>query len=40
VVLGKKERHAVISCGKNPDRREADVDADDQVTNNLYIPPE
>lgn len=25
VVLGKKERNAVIACGKNPDRREADV---------------
>ena len=25
VVLGKKERNAVIACGKNPDRKEADV---------------
>jgi len=25
VVLGKKERNAVIACGKNPDRKESDV---------------
>ncbi|KAH7628478.1 hypothetical protein SMAC4_05434 [Sordaria macrospora] len=25
VVLGKKERNAVIACGKNPDRKEADI---------------
>jgi hypothetical protein len=24
-VLGKKERNAVIACGKNPDRKEDDV---------------
>lgn len=26
VVLGKKEREAVKACGKNPDRKEGDVD--------------
>lgn len=26
VVLGRKERATVIACGKNPDRKEADVD--------------
>lgn len=25
VVLGKKERNAVIACGKNPDRKESDA---------------
>jgi len=25
-VLGKKERNAVIACGKNPDRKEADIE--------------
>ena len=24
-MLGKKERNAVIACGKNPDRKEADI---------------
>ncbi|KAK0669549.1 hypothetical protein QBC41DRAFT_249614 [Cercophora samala] len=27
VVLGKKEREAVKACGKNPDRKESDLDA-------------
>jgi hypothetical protein len=26
VVLGKKEREAVKACGKNPDRKEGDID--------------
>lgn len=29
VVLGKKEREAVKACGKNPDRKEADIDMSD-----------
>ncbi|KAK3985932.1 hypothetical protein QBC44DRAFT_334133 [Cladorrhinum sp. PSN332] len=29
VVLGKKEREAVQACGKNPDRKEADIDMSD-----------
>ncbi|KAK4166606.1 hypothetical protein QBC43DRAFT_298293 [Cladorrhinum sp. PSN259] len=29
VVLGKKEREAVKACGKNPDRKEADIDTSD-----------
>ncbi|KAK0729679.1 hypothetical protein B0H67DRAFT_547781 [Lasiosphaeris hirsuta] len=37
VVLGKKERNAVIACGKNPDRREADVE-DGQPINTEYVP--
>lgn len=24
-MLGKKERNAVIACGKNPDRKEGDI---------------
>ncbi|KAK3393134.1 hypothetical protein B0H63DRAFT_457502 [Podospora didyma] len=35
VVLGKKERAAVIACGKNPDRRESDV-INGQVVNTEY----
>jgi hypothetical protein len=27
--LGKKEREAVKACGKNPDRKEADIDTSD-----------
>ncbi|KAK4200293.1 hypothetical protein QBC40DRAFT_225982 [Triangularia verruculosa] len=33
VVLGKKEREAVKACGKNPDRKEADLDANGAVIN-------
>lgn len=40
VVLGKKERQAVIACGKNPDRKEADIDDNDQPTNTVYIGEE
>ncbi|OIW30504.1 hypothetical protein CONLIGDRAFT_281864 [Coniochaeta ligniaria NRRL 30616] len=40
VVLGKKERQAVIACGKNPDRKEADIDDDDQPTNTVYVGDE
>ncbi|KAK4221627.1 hypothetical protein QBC38DRAFT_461282 [Podospora fimiseda] len=31
VVLGKKEREAVRACGKNPDRKEADIDTSDPL---------
>lgn len=37
VVLGKKERNAVIACGKNPDRKEADVENGEPI-NTEYIP--
>jgi hypothetical protein len=40
VVLGKKEREAVKAVGKNPDRREADVDAHGRPINTEYAPPE
>ena len=40
VVLGKKERQAVIAAGKNPDRREDDVDDNDNPTNTIYVPAE
>ena len=33
VVLGKKEREAVMACGKNPDRKEADVDENGEPVN-------
>lgn len=33
VVLGKKEKEAVRACGKNPDRREGDVDENGQPIN-------
>ncbi|KAL1871975.1 hypothetical protein VTK73DRAFT_1805 [Phialemonium thermophilum] len=37
VVLGKKERQAVIACGKNPDRLESDLDEDNRPTNTVYL---
>lgn len=33
MVLGKKEREAVRGCGKNPDRKEEDVDENGQPIN-------
>ncbi|KAI1140986.1 hypothetical protein F5Y05DRAFT_294464 [Hypoxylon sp. FL0543] len=36
VALGQKEKDAVIRCGRNPDRREDDLDEDGQVTNNIW----
>lgn len=36
VVLGKKEREAVIACGRNPDRKENDVDESGNPINTLY----
>ncbi len=38
VVLGKKEREAVKAVGKNPDRREADVDENTQPVNTELAP--
>ncbi|WDK17799.1 hypothetical protein CGRA01v4_09082 [Colletotrichum graminicola] len=38
VALGKKERQVLISRGKNPDRTEADVDADGNPTHTEYVP--
>jgi hypothetical protein len=38
--LGRKERQAVIACGKNPDRKEADFDDDGQPTNTAYVGEE
>ncbi|KAI1087385.1 hypothetical protein F5B19DRAFT_497421 [Rostrohypoxylon terebratum] len=37
VALGQKEKASVIKCGRNPDRREDDVDEDGHVTNNLWV---
>jgi hypothetical protein len=38
VVLGKKEREAVKAVGKNPDRREADVDENGNPIGTEYAP--
>lgn len=38
VVLGKKEREAVKAVGKNPDRKEADVDENGQPIGTEYAP--
>jgi hypothetical protein len=35
-MLGKKEREAVIAAGRNPDRKEDDVDENENPTNTLY----
>ncbi|KAK3311422.1 uncharacterized protein B0T15DRAFT_427600 [Chaetomium strumarium] len=40
VVLGKKEREAIKACGKNPDRREDDVDANGRPINTDLVPEE
>lgn len=37
VVLGQKEKAAVIKCGKNPDRQEDDLNEDGEITNNIWI---
>ncbi|KAI0838107.1 hypothetical protein F5Y06DRAFT_287579 [Hypoxylon sp. FL0890] len=37
VALGQKEKDAVIRCGRNPDRREDDLDEDGRVTNNIWV---
>ncbi|KAK4649585.1 uncharacterized protein QC761_120310 [Podospora bellae-mahoneyi] len=36
VVLGKKEREAVKACGKNPDRKESDLDANGHPINTEF----
>ncbi|KAK5654415.1 hypothetical protein OQA88_7325 [Cercophora sp. LCS_1] len=36
VVLGKKEKNAVIVVGKNPDRKESDVNSDGMAVNTEY----
>ncbi|KAJ0166790.1 hypothetical protein CTA2_5867 [Colletotrichum tanaceti] len=38
IALGKKERQALISRGKNPDRTEADIDADGNPIHTEYVP--
>lgn len=40
VVLGKKERQAVMAAGRNPDRGEGDIDDNDNPTNTLYVGEE
>ncbi|KAL2134197.1 hypothetical protein VTI74DRAFT_762 [Chaetomium olivicolor] len=40
VVLGKKEREAVKACGKNPERKEADIDENGQPINTELVPEE
>ncbi|KAI1079637.1 hypothetical protein F5B20DRAFT_159183 [Whalleya microplaca] len=36
VVLGRKEKDAVISTGRNPDRTEDDIDEDGEIINNIW----
>lgn len=38
VVLGRKEKDMVIAAGRNPDRREVDVNANGDPINTLYDP--
>ncbi|TEA20155.1 hypothetical protein C8034_v009201 [Colletotrichum sidae] len=40
IALGKKEREALISRGKNPDRKESDVDINGEVINTVYLAPD
>ncbi len=39
VALSRKEVVKIIDCGKNPRRREDDVDARGNATNTLYVGP-
>ncbi|KAI0886098.1 uncharacterized protein GGS22DRAFT_159878 [Annulohypoxylon maeteangense] len=36
VALGQKEKDSVIKCGRNPNRREDDLDETGQVTSNIW----
>lgn len=36
VALGEKERQAIINIGRNPDRKEHDVDENGNITNQYY----
>ncbi|RYP53241.1 hypothetical protein DL768_001745 [Monosporascus sp. mg162] len=38
VALGQKERNTVIRVGRNPDRRERDLDRDNNVINHIWVP--
>lgn len=38
VVLGRKEKDMVIAAGRNPDRREGDINANGDPINTLYDP--
>lgn len=40
VVLGKKERQAVIACGRNPDRKEDDRDEQGKPIKTIYLEDE
>ncbi|KAI0112844.1 hypothetical protein F4814DRAFT_419588 [Daldinia grandis] len=37
VVLGQKEKAAVIKCGKNPNRQESDLNEYGEIINNIWI---
>ncbi|KAK7750464.1 hypothetical protein SLS62_007654 [Diatrype stigma] len=37
IALGKKERKQIMDIGRNPDRREDDVDEDGKVVNNIWV---
>lgn len=37
VVLGQKEKNAVTKCGRNPDRREDELDEEGEVINNIWV---
>ncbi|KAH8171850.1 hypothetical protein LIA77_08617 [Sarocladium implicatum] len=39
VALGKKENERLIAMGKNPNRREADLDDQGMPINTAYVPP-
>ncbi|RYO94411.1 hypothetical protein DL764_007845 [Monosporascus ibericus] len=38
VALGQKERNTVIRVGRNPDRKERDLDRDNNVINHIWVP--
>ncbi|RYP47509.1 hypothetical protein DL769_011310 [Monosporascus sp. CRB-8-3] len=38
VALGQKERNTVIRVGRNPDRKEHDLDQDNNVINHIWVP--
>ena len=40
VALGSKEKARLIAMGKNPNRREGDIDDEGNPINISYVPPE
>ena len=40
IVLGPKERNAIMAVGRNPDRLESDVNAEGRPVDTMYQDPD